>query len=190
MATIETNDKVQAARMIAEKVLDVKQAFDESKRMRAKEIYNEAIKSNFYDNLGDLFPNEDSLGPYISFGLNTNDSSIVKANGKQGYFLSKTQKTIIQREEKTDRIERKEDQKERNKEKVLYPALEAWLQTQGYKTKDTSQQKTLGKWGNPDVSGLKTTDFIGTKEIEITTIEAKISIDNWEYNIFEAIAHR
>ena len=47
----------------------------------------------------------------------------------------------------------------------------------------------MGKWGNPDIVGLKTLDVFKTTYIEITTIEVKRDFYNWRHDIFEAIAH-
>lgn len=43
---------------------------------------------------------------------------------------------------------------------------------------------------NPDIAGLNTLDAFNGLSIEIVTIEAKTSLDNWEQWIFEAVSHR
>lgn len=76
------------------------------------------------------------------------------------------------------------------KERNIYPILKQWLFEKDYnRVADTSNLKSNGKWGNPDLVGLKIEDFYGKPEIEITTIEAKLTNDSWEEFIFEAIAH-
>ena len=76
------------------------------------------------------------------------------------------------------------------KEKLLYQILTEWLVSQGYRTKDISSVRALGKWGNPDVAGIQIHDHFGSIELEVATIEAKVSAMNWKQDIFEAISHR
>jgi hypothetical protein len=76
------------------------------------------------------------------------------------------------------------------REKLLYPFLKNWLnQTKGYKSKIISETKNGGKWGNPDIAGLRLINHSVFWDLEICTIEAKISKDNWKYDIFESISH-
>jgi hypothetical protein len=78
----------------------------------------------------------------------------------------------------------------REREAKLYRFAEDWLKSKGYRCKDTSGIRMMGKWGNPDVTGLCGTDVLGKLDIEVATIEVKPSLPDWEYWIFEAIAHR
>lgn len=185
-------DKTQAAYQIAMYALTEQGARDVESRKKAREIYDFAIGSNRFENVLSMFPEYEKFGPYLSWATKQDDSIIVRAPGKQGYFLSATQEELVQAEEQNEGAVKapKELKKEREKEAVLYPLLKKWLLEEEYRVKDTSQSKSHGKWGNPDITGIKVSDFIGSKEFEITTIEAKIDRNSWEYNIFEAVSHR
>jgi hypothetical protein len=76
------------------------------------------------------------------------------------------------------------------KEKLLYPVLTQWLMQKDYRARDVSTGRTLGKWSNPDVAGIQIHDHFGSIELEVATIEAKVTIKDWRQYIFEAISHR
>jgi hypothetical protein len=76
------------------------------------------------------------------------------------------------------------------KEALLYPVLEGWLSAQGYQSKNISSNRSLGKWGNPDLAGVIALDCFSGISLEVVTIEAKTSLENWEQFIFEAVSHR
>ena len=76
------------------------------------------------------------------------------------------------------------------KEALLYTLLESWLVAQGYQSQDVSAGRSLGKWGNPDVAGISALDSLNGLSIELVTIEAKVSLDDWEKWIFEAVSHK
>lgn len=185
-------DKTKAAYQIAEEVLTIHNARDIDSRKKAREIYNLALDADVFDNMLFLFPEYEKFGPYLSWAANQDDSIIVRPPGKQGYFLSAMQEGLVQADEEqsTSLTAPKQAKKEREKEAVLYPLIKEWMLGHEYRVKDTSQSKSHGKWGNPDVTGLKVSEFIGSREFEITTIEAKIDRTSWEYNIFEAVSHR
>lgn len=54
---------------------------------------------------------------------------------------------------------------------------------------DISSGRRQGVWGNPDLLGLKIETMFGSTEVEITTIEVKITNDGWRKWIFESVAH-
>lgn len=54
---------------------------------------------------------------------------------------------------------------------------------------DTSNLRANGKWGKPDLVGLKIEDIYGRPYVEITSIEVKLMEENWEQWFFEAVAH-
>jgi hypothetical protein len=77
------------------------------------------------------------------------------------------------------------------RETTLYPSLRDWLAGNRYGAEDTSKARGGRKWGNPDVTGIRITEGpLGSKELEITTIEAKIKKDDWRQLIFEAVSHK
>ena len=118
---------------------------------------------------------------------------------KQGYYLEKLVEELEQIEEESKKQEAAEIADEvaeaaaagkQFQEKDIYPILKEWLFEKDFdRVADTSSLRANGKWGNPDLVGLKIEDFYGRPEIEITTLEVKLTEDNWEQWIFEAIAH-
>lgn len=73
----------------------------------------------------------------------------------------------------------------------MYPVLRDWLVARQFRAKDTSGSKSGGAWGNPDVSGIRIAEgFLGRRDLELATIEAKVSLSQWRYWIFEAISHK
>lgn len=136
---------------------------------------------------------ENVFKSYLS-GLSRKQSSrIVKDAGSHGYYL----KDPLPEAEnalalsKDDGVAEPDQKKERKEnEKLLYPILEAWLQSQGYRTKDTSTMKGMGRWGNPDITGIIVDESLGSFDIELVTIEAKITHLNFRYDFFEAVSHK
>lgn len=76
------------------------------------------------------------------------------------------------------------------KEKYLYPSLVAWMVGQGYRAEDTSSIRSLGKWGNPDVTGMNVHCLLSQREVEVVTIEAKLGLESWEIDFFQAVSQR
>lgn len=76
------------------------------------------------------------------------------------------------------------------REKDLYPLLELWLNQKGYAAKDTSNLKSGGRWGNPDIIGVERVDLFGAVEIDVASCEIKLAEEGWEQVIFEAISHK
>lgn len=177
--------------LITKEALLTLDAVDENSRKTSKEIYDH-LKSTYSEIQSTV--QFSSFQTTLSIISKDENSEIVKAIGKQGYYLNRAQAEIIKSIEVTQvaEIEKEKEieKKEREKEKLLYPVLVEWLKQQKYRAKDTSAYRQLGKWGNPDITGIRVDNNIGSKEVEIVTIEAKTSIDYWQYNIFEAVAHR
>lgn len=77
------------------------------------------------------------------------------------------------------------------RESTLYPVLREWLNAKGYSARITATTKSGGTWGNPDVCGIRITEgYLGQREIEVATVEAKVSQDGWRLQFFEAVSHR
>jgi len=133
---------------------------------------------------------KNTFGQYLSRASLDAESKITSAKheGKKGYYLLKKSLVVSSGEDSIGKG--RETNKLIKKEILLYPILVSWLTAQGYQSKDISLKRSLGKWGNPDVAGIQVEDNLGMKSIEVLTIEAKISIDNWEQWIFEAVSHR
>lgn len=88
--------------------------------------------------------------------------------------------------------EESESSRGRNqREARLYPILRDWLEGAGYRAGDTSATKRGGAWGNPDITGIAISEgYLGSRELEVATIEAKVSLGNWKREFFEAVAHK
>ena len=106
-----------------------------------------------------------------------------------GYFLSATSKALA---EEAETPAPQPPAEERSKEKWLYPALLSWMLGRDYRAKDTSslRSRDLGKWGNPDVTGIAVNEHFARLEIEVATIEAKVGFDAWEIDFFQAVSQR
>lgn len=77
------------------------------------------------------------------------------------------------------------------REAALYPVLRDWLAGRKFRAADTSNARGGGTWGNPDVAGLRITEgLLGAREVELATVEAKVSMDRWRQLIFEAVSHK
>lgn len=83
--------------------------------------------------------------------------------------------------------------KKEQRERTLYPVFKQWLLLQGHdQVGITAEQSNcdLGTWSNPDLTGIRSHEMFGRiSEIEIATIEVKQTAGNWQYDIFEAVAH-
>lgn len=127
---------------------------------------------------------------YLSYAAN-NDAqrSIVSGGPHAGYWYEK------QDEPKAAPQPEKEQIKAQGKsitvvEKDLYPLMELWLQQKGYTSKDLSNLKSGGRWGNPDIIGAERVELFGAVQIDLASCEVKIGDSNWEQVIFEAISHK
>jgi hypothetical protein len=137
---------------------------------------------------------------YLSNTVRDPESSINCLGRRKGYYLSSVAKDMAHEEGQVIEAlspemiagvtEQQASSRRTQKERLLYPILESWLVAQGYQAADVSSGRSLGKWGNPDVAGIIALDAFNSLSIELLTIEAKISLDNWEQWIFEAISHR
>jgi hypothetical protein len=151
------------------------------------EIYHKAKEANPL-----LAVAENTFIQYLS-KLAHNPQSIISCEGrKQGYFLAEEAEKLVMeaKRQEPEYKESKEAKKRVEREKLLYPLLMQWARTRGYNAGDTSTTKAMGKWGNPDVAGVKVTEYLGAFSIELLTIEAKTSFNDWEQLIFESVSHR
>lgn len=185
-------------RLAAEHVLRANGRTDDSKTWGGGEVF-EAVRGEFPDRLGQS--NKNTFLQYLSNAAKDPDSLINCRGRKQGYYIS----SMAEEFGHSDSEEQGADGSgspwsqpssvepaplRREREARLYPFLEAWLISQGYRARDVSSGRTLGKWGNPDVAGVSVLDSFNGLSLEIATIEAKASLDNWEQWIFEAVSHR
>lgn len=158
------------------------------KKKKGGDIYKKAIE---IDESFSSKVSEQVFKSYLSTISRDSGSRIAKDVGSHGYYLKEIkpeEETIVvdqaQVEEQVSQVKRVE------KEKLLYPILEAWIITKGYRTKDTSLMKEMGRWGNPDITGIIVEETLGAYDIEVVTIEAKVSSYNFRYDFFEAVSHK
>lgn len=151
-------------------------------RARAKEEFPLSTKS-IADN---------TFTAYLSQSASAPNSELFSAGKRRGYYCA-DQKQFLEAVEVTEPTEPESQavpSKRIEREKLIYPVVESWLISAGNQAADVSSFKKNGKWGNPDVMGLKIFDTFDGTAIEITSIEVKTSELNWEQFIFEAISHR
>ncbi len=134
---------------------------------------------------------ENTFSQYLSSAAKQIESPITSTGRGRGggYYLS-AQSSSLAKEATVDTVE--EPAGERGKEKWLYPALVSWMTGEGYQAKDTSaiRSRVLGKWGNPDVTGISAHEYLSRLELEVVTIEAKLGFDAWEVDFFQAVSQR
>jgi len=196
-------DRPKQVALLSEYILNQKKIFNPSKALAGGQLYEEYIKLKEGN---DLLPNipQSSFIVYLSIASNSADSKINCEGKRQGYYIDRLfekieESTIKAKESDQQSIEQEQEEQKEAKEKGyllekdLYPFLEKWLfQIDNERVSDISanrKHKKEGRWANPDLVGLKIDNLFGATEVEITTIEAKLTLDNWEQNIFEAIAH-
>lgn len=78
-------------------------------------------------------------------------------------------------------------------EKHLWPLIEQWLKDEKkyqYSSAMHANEKSGGKWGNPDVIALNLIDEYGLFAVESATVEVKQALSSWRTWIFEAISHK
>ncbi len=189
-------DRTSQVKIISEHILEDKKVHTAEKAMSGKAIHEEWEKIVVEN---PELPNVplNTFNIYISKVANSPDSNINCEGRKKGYYIDKVYEKI---EEKTEENKKEAEEakaeitesKEKGYilEKDLYPILEDWLfQVDNERVKDVSSSRKQGKWGNPDLVGIKVDNLFGATEVELTSIEAKVTNDNWQQWIFEAVAH-
>lgn len=77
------------------------------------------------------------------------------------------------------------------REQLVYEPLRDWLSSWAYASKVTAETKSGGPWGNPDIAGIKLrSGLFMVTDVELATVEAKASLDNWKRYFFEAVSHK
>lgn len=185
-------------RTACEYVLDLEGKTSSDNTLSSGNLF-EKVKREFPDNFSDDMAN--TFYQYLSNSVKDTESSINCLGRRQGYYLSTIAAEKIEEAESnesaviiSDEVTTSKDDirttKRSQKEILLYPILKSWLAAQGYQAEDISSGRTQGRWGNPDLAGISARDAFNGLSIELVTIEAKTSLDNWEQLIFEAISHR
>lgn len=124
---------------------------------------------------------EGSIVTIISQLAKESNSNIYCLGKKQGYFFSSTSEEISETTSSED--------EESFKEKELYPLFAQWLSFSCDRVNDIATNRSMHKWGNPDIFGVNVLYVLGQPQIEITTLEVKKELKDWRKNIFEAVAH-
>jgi len=186
---MNTKEKREAIYNLAKEVL-AKTGANFETRLKADQLL-EIAKRDYLEKWTQIGINEEYFGQYLSQAIKDKaNSEIIRPEGSQGYFLVAINKDVATEILKIEKEEIKKEDEERKKENNLYPFFEKWLRENGYRSGDTSNNRSMGKWGNPDVTGIKILSDYGLNEIDVTTIEVKLNGLRWEYDIFEAVAHR
>ncbi|MBN1968442.1 MAG: hypothetical protein JXR48_06420 [Candidatus Delongbacteria bacterium] len=166
-----------------------------TKTMYTKGIVDEYNKLRVKNPLLIEIP-ENTINVYLNLLANSPESKINCPGRKQGYYYDAILEQIENKTTDNDEVlkikdeEKKEKEKGNLIEKDMYPYLEQWLfEVENERVADISNRRGQGKWANPDLVGFKIDYFFQTPQVELTTIEAKILINDWEKWIFEAVAH-
>lgn len=194
LSTKEENKEMtlpQKVEAISCYVLESKGCFDSAHSMTATDIYKEYknIKSN--RNHKNIFDVElPTFRQYLSGKARDNDSPITKKDGQNGYFLNLSEPLYdIDEDNSIKSVKECPDEEGSFHESEMYPVLAEWLKVKGGYVKNIGAQHCGPKWTNPDVMGIKFTRFFESIHIEVTTIEAKLSSQQWRTDLFQAVAH-
>lgn len=186
----EASDRTSQVSIITEHILNELSATSPASAKSTKVIlqkYNKLQTS--HPSIVPKIP-DNTYTVFLSRVSNDKNSRINCPGKKQGYYLDQIVKEIEKIDEKSTSSAKPEDIKDVVLEKELYPYIKEWLFEKNHdRVADISNLKRNGKWGNPDLIGLNIEEIYGRPEVEVTTIEVKITDEGWEKWIFEAVAH-
>jgi hypothetical protein len=184
------NPTYQTINRIAEENLKTRGHKSSEHPMGSRELVD-AIQNDIRAQNLDVNLARSSIFNYISHAANKDESSAIFSGGAWGgYWVQEDAPAPEKPVEKAEIQASHGAQKVSFSERDLYPLVNAWLQTKGFTAKDVSTLKGGGKWGNPDIVGVKKVDLFGSTEIEVASCEVKLSEIGWEQFIFEAISHK
>lgn len=189
-ALSNANDRSSQVRVLAEHILTNSGANSPSNAKATKFIIGEYRKlfGSYPGEIPDV--PENTFTVFLSRISNDKASRINCPGKKQGYYLDALVTEIEEIDEQSTSPEEPEERKDIVLEKNIYPFIKEWLFEKNHdRVADISNLKRNGKWGNPDLIGLNIEEIYGHPEIEVTTVEVKITDDGWERWIFEAVAH-
>jgi len=181
-AAIDTRQRVA---QIALEVLRSKDARNKDSRLTSTEIFDEAKRIG-----RDAGVEKGTFQTYLSLASADAASELVSTGRGRGggYYISSAAATVAA-EIDADITPAMVDPEPLG-EAALYPVLQQWLAGQNYQARVTGSMRALGRWGNPDITGIRVTEHLNRFDLELLTIEAKLSLAQWEYWFFEAVAHR
>lgn len=139
-----------------------------------------------------------SWGAYLTKAVNDEESLVDREPGKYGYILRSEPSEALSTAsdelapQESGELSETERRRHEQREQHLYQIMVEWLQAQDMRADNTSGTKRGGVWGNPDVVGIKLHDHIlgADENIEVISVEAKTSLDNWRRDFFEAVSHK
>lgn len=187
---------IESIESIVADILKSKQALTKEAAIKLPDIITAIKQKNFS-------VNDSTVAAYLSKLSRLEISCIKSAGKKRGFFYQSKIETNSADPLNTDALKNNSapagqppltiDPKQKNykeTEKKLYEMVQMWLETENYNVDITAHNLKNGKWGNPDITGIKVLDTVTeSKEIEITTIEVKSGRSQWRQYIFEAVSH-
>ena len=187
MASQTYVDFIDAVKKYLQSTESVSAKTGKSNKQVVQAIQNKITNGELTISLG-----EGSMLSYLSNAANQDlNSGIISGGVGVGYYLDVT--PVEQIDAKP--VDEKKVSSGKGKgtlirEKDLYSLMELWLNQKGYSAKDTSNLKSGGRWGNPDIIGVSRVDLFGAVEIDVASCEIKLAEEGWEQVIFEAISHK
>ena len=129
---------------------------------------------------------------YLSHAANHNELSRIVSGGPYGgYSLEYAANAPDAADSTANKTEVSSESSDfRARECHLYSLIRSWLEASDYISEDVSALKAGGQWGNPDLLGVSRVEILGSSEIELVSVEVKLSETNWERFIFEAVSHK
>lgn len=189
-------DLYEKVTIAAEKAL--KQLSKEKKKNLKGNVLLEWVLSNpnEFDFPVDILKN--SWGAYLTKAISDPKTKIAREPGKYSLILKDKQSDILQESIQEENASEQQIQESRaqsverqKREEVLYNLLAEWFTSKSYNSEVTANIRKGTRWGNPDIVGiLLVDDPLGRQQIEIGTIEAKISLSDWRKEFFEAVSHK
>lgn len=182
--------------LVAEKALE-ELTRSKTKNIRGTHLIEWALKNQGQFNFN-IEPLKVSWSSYLTRAISDPKTKIAREPGKYSLILKDKMTEILpdsvkevdDTEEKP--VESENQPSERQKrEEVLYQLLSEWFSSKLYNSEVTANLRKGTSWGNPDIVGIMLVDDpLGRQQIEMGTIEAKISLLNWRKEFFEAVSHK
>jgi len=126
-----------------------------------------------------------SWGSFLTRASKDPNSRIKRVGTGYGFQLAESPETStpisVGDEEPRTRLER---------EDRLYDLLVQWLTSRKFRAQNNARGRRNGPWGNPDIVGLRIESHFNITHVELATIEAKITLRNWQTDIFQAVSHK
>lgn len=184
-----------ASQTYSDIVREVERFLNESKATSTKSAKNNKqivaqLRNLIQNSALDVQVTDGTILNYLSHAANYDESTPIVSGGPYGgYWIDESSIQEPETDEETEQL-KVAGKSEGVSERDLYPLVRLWLGKKGYTARDVSGLKKGGKWGNPDIVGVDRIEMMGSVEWEIASCEVKLSDENWEQVIFEAISHK